>query len=61
LNEGSFATVRGQYALSTPMMEVVIAQAVGSFRSALKGIADFLKTAGKHAHIAQSSTVGCFS
>jgi glutamate-1-semialdehyde 2,1-aminomutase len=39
LNQGFFGASRGEYALSTPMTEADIAQAVGSFRSALEGIA----------------------
>jgi glutamate-1-semialdehyde 2,1-aminomutase len=48
LNEGFFGASRGEYALSTPMTEVEITQAVESFRSTLGGIADFLKAVGKH-------------
>jgi glutamate-1-semialdehyde 2,1-aminomutase len=48
LNQGFFGAPRGEYAISTPMTDAEITQAVGSFRSALEGIADFLETAGKH-------------
>jgi glutamate-1-semialdehyde 2,1-aminomutase len=58
LNRGFFGAARGEYALSTPMTEVEIAQASGSFRSALERIADCLKTEQKHEHPAQSSTGG---
>jgi glutamate-1-semialdehyde 2,1-aminomutase len=47
LNQGFFGASRGEYALSTPMREVEITQAADSFRSALEGIADFLKTIGQ--------------
>lgn len=38
LNEGFFAAPRGEYALSTPMTEVEIGQAVSCFRAALHGV-----------------------
>jgi len=49
VSRGFFGASRGEYAISTPMTEVEIAHAAGSFRSALEGIADFLKAVGKHA------------
>jgi len=48
LSQGFFGASRGEYAISTPMTEVEMAHAVGSFRSALEGIADFINNVGKH-------------
>jgi glutamate-1-semialdehyde 2,1-aminomutase len=47
LNQGFFGAPRGEYAISTPMTEVEIAQALGSFRSAVDGVADFLRAVAK--------------